>query len=239
MTEISLQERFATRVEPFDHGALSLDILLPLAAEELIDEAEFEADERLPYWAELWPSARARGGGPLEVPVPRGRVLELGCGVALPSLVLLALGADVLATDYYDDALRFAEANAARNALPPLRTALLDWRRIPPDLGRFDLVVVADVMYERRNAEALAEALPRVVAPQGRVLLADPGRTYLGEFRARVEAAGWRVGEPAVREELLDPSTGRCSRVCILELRPPAYHPPPHRFSARRSCRRS
>jgi predicted nicotinamide N-methyase len=221
MTEADLRHRFATRVEPFDHGSLSLDVLLPSAAEDLIDEAEFEADERLPYWAELWPSARALSRHLLEAPVPDVRVLEMGCGVALPSRALLARGADVLATDYYVEALRFAEANAERNGLPPLRTALLDWRRIPADFGRFELVVVADVMYERRNAAALAEALPRVVAAGGRVLLADPGRAYLGEFCARVEEVGWRVRDVAVREECSDPASGAVSRVRILELRAP------------------
>jgi predicted nicotinamide N-methyase len=217
MTESDLLHRFATRTEWFEHGPLDLDILLPRAADELIDEAEFEADERLPYWADLWPSARALAHHLLDRPPPEQRILEVGCGVALPSLALLALGHEVLATDYYDDALRFAELNAARNGLPPLRTALLDWRRIPPDFGRFELVVVADVMYEKRNAEALADALPRLVAEGGRTLLADPGRVYLADFRTRIESAGWRTRNAGIREETSDPATGSVSRVVILE----------------------
>jgi len=220
-TESALRARFQTRVEWFEHGTLSLEILMPAAADMLIDEDEFEADERLPYWADLWPSARALARHLLEQPTPAGRVLELGCGVALPSLALLARGADVLATDYYDDALRFARTNAARNGLTPLATAHLDWRAVPEGFGRFDLVLAADVMYEQRNAETLAEVLPRLVAAGGRVVIADPGRAYLEAFRTRVEARGWTARDLAVREEISDPASGAFSRVRIVELAAP------------------
>lgn len=195
------------RVEPFAHRGFRVEVLLPRAADELIDEAEFDRDERLPYWAELWPSARALARRLLDAP-PRGRVLELGCGVALPSLALLSRGAEVLATDWYADALLFARANAERNALGPLPTAVLDWREIPPELPPFDTVLAADVLYEQRNAEDLAKALPRLVAPGGEALLADPGRVYRPLFVERMEAAGWKVEETRVQEEAAEAPRG-------------------------------
>lgn len=228
--EAELRQRFAIRTERFAHRELVLDVLLPRSADALIDESEFNTDERLPYWADLWPSARALARHLLDNAPPGGRVLELGCGVALPSLVLLARGADVLATDYYADALRFAEINALRNALPPLRTALVDWRA-PSTLGVFDLVLAADVLYERRNAEALAAVLPRLLTPAGRVLLADPGRVYLDEFERLVVGTGWSIVEREVREEISDPATGAVSRVRIFDLQ--------RGHSARRVRRRS
>lgn len=202
------------------HGDLSLDVLLPRAADELIDEADFDADERLPYWADLWPSARALARRLLDAPVPPGPVLELGSGVALPSLALLSRGVEVLATDWYADALLFARANAERNGLPPLRTAVLDWREVPAELGRFPLVVAADVLYEMRNAETLAGALPRLVAPGGSALVADPGRAYRAELVARMEGAGWRVEEARVREAA-DYAPGGSQEIRLLTLRPP------------------
>jgi predicted nicotinamide N-methyase len=222
--ERALRERFAVRAEPFTHGPISLEMLLPESAEALIDEAEFDADERLPYWADLWPSARALTRHLLDhPPSSSGRAVELGCGVALPSLALRSLGREVLATDYYADALRFARANAERNHLAPLETRLLDWRDPPAELGRFDLVLAADVLYEQRNAEALSAALPALVAPGAVVLLADPGRVWLPEFRTRMAAAGWAVEELATRAEPSPGPTGRQrSQVQILELRPPS-----------------
>lgn len=216
--EAALRAAFDVREERFAHGAFAVEMLLPRAADALIDEAEFDADERLPYWAELWPSARSLARHLLDHPPAEREIVELGSGVALPSLALRSIGRDPLATDYYDDALRFARANAARNGMGPLRAAHLDWRRPPPD-ARFALVVAADVLYERRNADALCGLLPRIVEPGGRVLLADPGRVYAGDFRNAMYAAGWRSAEVDVRTEVSDPATGATSTVRIFEFR--------------------
>jgi predicted nicotinamide N-methyase len=212
--EAELRARFEVREEAFAHRDFSVRMLLPRAADALIDEAEFEADERLPYWADLWPSARGLTRHLLDRPPVERRIVELGAGVALPSLALRSLGADPLATDYYADALRFAEANASRNGLAPLRTALLDWRDPPRD-ERWELAVAADVVYEQRNGEALAALLPTILADGGRMLLADPGRVYFGEFRDRMEEMDWMVEEVDVRTETSDPVTGATSTVRI------------------------
>ena len=223
--EAELRARYEVREERYAHGGWEAALLLPRAADELIDEREFAADERLPYWAELWPSARGLAAYLLgevrrcesaKVRKWDGvRVLELGCGVALPSLALRHLGADVLATDWYDEALRFARANAERNGLGPLRTAALDWRH-PPEGELYDLVIAADVLYEQRNAALLAGLLPRVTAPGGFVLVADPGRVYLGDFLGLMRDLGWDVEQV---DERMEPSApGAHSRVRIYRL---------------------
>lgn len=217
-TEAGLRGSFELREERFDHAGWSASLLLPRAADELIDEGEFEADERLPYWAELWPSARVLARHLLDAPPAEPAALELGCGVALPALALRRLGMDVLATDWYPDALRFARVNSERNGLGPLRTALLDWRH-PPEGETYPLVIAADVLYEPRNATLLAGLLPRLIAPGGRALIADPRRVYLPEFRNLVYAAGWRTTEIDRREETSDPATGARSTVRVWELR--------------------
>ncbi|HEX7465655.1 MAG TPA: hypothetical protein VF309_03365, partial [Usitatibacter sp.] len=38
-------------------GDISLET--PRSADELINEIDFERDERLPYWADVWPSSTA------------------------------------------------------------------------------------------------------------------------------------------------------------------------------------
>lgn len=144
-------------------------------------------------------------------------MLELGCGIGLPSLALRSRGVEVLATDYYHDALLFARANAERNGLDPLPTRLVDWRDPPADLPRVPLLIAADVLYEARNAAGLTAVLPRLLAPGGIALVADPGRVYAATFRDAVRAAGWRVrelperAEPAVGE-------GMTVRVRLLEV---------------------
>lgn len=231
--EAELRARFHVREERFEHAGWAVELILPAAADELIDEAEYANDERLPYWAELWPSARGlarhlldaaqgsegagvRGRGTAGGGWAALRVLELGCGVALPSLALRSRGADVLATDWYDDALRFARANAARNGLAPLRTQALDWRHPPGGWG-YDLVMAADVLYEARNAAILPRLLQRVTAPGGTVLIADPGRVYAGDFFRAMRAEHWYVQEADVR---MEPSAaGAESRIRIHRLR--------------------
>jgi predicted nicotinamide N-methyase len=211
--EDRLRERFKVREESFTHGALSLQMLLPEKAEDLLDEEAFERDECMPYWADLWPSAKGLAHWLLDHQDFNGSVIELGCGVALPSIALRATGVDVLATDYNDDALLFAQCNAGRNDIEPLRTMLLDWRKPPSSLGGFDLAFAADVLYEQRNAIALVDLLPNLISETGRFVLADPGRRWAGEFRQRMRAIHWIENELSVLEE-------GASRVRIAEWRP-------------------
>jgi predicted nicotinamide N-methyase len=173
-----------------DVGLRRLSLLRPPSAEALIDEDAFARDEFLPYWAELWPSAVALARHVAELPLAGVRVLELGCGLALPSIAAALAGGDVLATDWSEEALRLAERNAARNGAR-LATALLRWSD-PPAVDPAELVLAADVLYEQRNAVQLAELLPAVLAPGGTALVADPGRTYAKSFLASL-GADWQV----------------------------------------------
>ena len=179
--------------EAVELGDRVLTIARPADSEALLDEDAFEREEFLPYWAELWPSgvelARALTRRDL-----RGiRVLELGCGLALPSLAAASRGARVLATDWSPDAVALVEANAERNGVR-LETALVDWARPEPLLDRapWDLVVAADVLYERRNAAALLALLPRLVEATGEGVVAEPGRPAAATFFAEA-AAAWTV----------------------------------------------
>jgi len=206
---------YPLRVERFSHQDFSVELVLPRSAEELIDEEEFAADERLPYWAELWPSALALTRHLLEERYPGSPAIELGAGIGLPSLALLPRGIDVTATDYYEEALRFARHNAAANGLAPLSTAVLDWRRPTAGLGHFRLAFAADVLYEQRNAESLAELLPLLLVPGGTFLLADPGRVYRATFLDRMSSEGWSVQPLGSR---LEPSPAGASLQSTISL---------------------
>jgi predicted nicotinamide N-methyase len=169
-----------------------LRLLRPPQADELIDEAAFDEDEFLPYWAELWPSGVALAEVVAGMDVRGSRVLELGAGLGIPSLVAALGGADVLATDWADDAVSLLRDNAQRNAIA-LRVERVRWDEPEPLLraGPWDLVLGADLLYEARNAEQLLELLPRLGAD---VLLADPGRPFAKAFLAQ-----WKVEEVAER----------------------------------------
>ena len=101
--------------ERLDIDGLSLSILRPHQADALLSEEAFEHEEFLPYWAELWPSGLALARVVRRRDVDGLRVLELGCGLAVPSIVAALGGAQVLATDWSPEALEVAAANAERN----------------------------------------------------------------------------------------------------------------------------
>ncbi len=169
-------------VVPLARGR-ELAVLRPRDGEGLLDEHAFKEDEFLPYWAQLWPSGVALARSVAARALKGARVVELGCGLGLPSLSAAGAGGRVLATDWSPAAIALLERNAARNGVT-VEGAVVRWgaaeeltRRAP-----FDLVLAADVLYERRNVDVLARLLPRL----GReVLLADPGRPPLADFLAR------------------------------------------------------
>ena len=170
-------------------GGRDLAVLRPRNPETLLSEEAFEHDEFMPYWAELWPSglALARVVGVRSL---RGaRVLELGCGLGLPSLAAAAAGGRVLATDWAEDSIALALRNAARNGLS-VEALRCSWTAPGELVSRapWDLVLASDVLYEERNGEALLPLLPRLIDARGEIWLADPGRPSANAFLAAAEA---------------------------------------------------
>ena len=168
-------------------GGRDLCLLRPRDAESLLSEEAFEHEEFLPYWAELWPSASALARA-VGVRALRGaRVLELGCGLGLPSLAAAAAGGRVLATDWAPDAMTLLGRNAARNGLT-IEVQTVSWAAPEAIVARapWDLVIASDVLYEPRNGEALLPLLPRLVDARGQIWLADPGRPAATRFLAAI-----------------------------------------------------
>ena len=184
---LALSRRFRTTIQDALVGDRTFSILKPSNSDDLIREEDFVKDERLPYWADVWPSSIILSGKLLEMAGPGRSALELGCGVGLSTLAATAAGFDVLSTDYYEDALDVTRANVFRNLGSSARTRLVDWRHLPDDLGVFDLVFASDVLYEKEYAELLPGILDRVMAPDGRAIIADPGRVAAPLF---IEACG-------------------------------------------------
>ena len=171
-------------------------MLQPEESAELPDDGPVEWAPLAPYWSVLWRSgvelARELDGEELS----GLHVVELGCGLAVPSLAAARAGAEVLATDTDAEALELVAQNARRNDAH-IETAVVDWAQPDKLVSRapFDLVLAADVLYERASVALLLSLLPRL-APE--VWLADPGRPAADAF---LEAARrlWRV-ETRVRD---------------------------------------
>jgi predicted nicotinamide N-methyase len=182
--------------ETFMLAGRTVRILRPRDGDALLDEllAEDDPDEdRLPFWAELWPSGAALARALTTRPLAGLRVLELGCGLGLVSVTAALAGAKVMAVDRAPEGIAFTAANAARNGVT-LQTAVCAFDRPEPLLAGapWDLVLAADVLYEQRNVPVLVWLLPRLVDAGGEVWLADPGRRMQAAFLAAMDAAGWQ-----------------------------------------------
>jgi predicted nicotinamide N-methyase len=191
--EATLRRRFRVVETSIRVGRRAVSILHPESAEDLIDERDFDLDERLPYWAELWPSARVLAERVATMPGTGRSLLELGCGSGLVATSAALAGFDVTVSDYYDDAVLFARVNARRNGASPIRGMLLDWRNLPSDLGRFDVVVASDVLYERPYGALVARVLDATLSPGGTAVIADPGRVGRTEFIRALRPLGLHV----------------------------------------------
>jgi predicted nicotinamide N-methyase len=155
----------------------------PRDAEALLSEEQFEHEEFLPYWAELWSSGVALAHHISRRSLRGAPVLELGCGLGLPSIAAALAGGRVLATDWSPDAIRTTEENARRNGVE-IETAVVAWDAPDAIVERapWRFVLASDVLYERRNVELLLDLLPRLVDRRGEVLIADPSRSPAERF---------------------------------------------------------
>jgi predicted nicotinamide N-methyase len=140
-------------------------------------------DERLPYWAEIWPSSLALSEYILQnlVFLPGTRILELGCGVGLTGMAAQIQGGNLLLTDYQSDALRLAELNWLLNLGLIPKTTLMDWRE--PDLAeKFPYILASDIIYEERFFKPLLDLFRKLLQPKGHVYLSEPKRPIAERF---------------------------------------------------------
>jgi predicted nicotinamide N-methyase len=169
----------------------------PRDVEALLNEEDFDRDELLPYWAELWSSAVALAHDVARRSLRGAGVLELGCGLGLPSIAAALAGGRVLATDWSAEAVRATAENARRNGVA-IETSTVAWGAPEPivERGPWRFVLASDVLYERRNVDLLLGLLPRLVDVTGEVLIADPSRQPAERFLERAPA-DWHVSSSA------------------------------------------
>lgn len=152
--------------------------------------AAFDADQYVPYWAELWPAARMLAKAILhERWTPGTPALEIGCGLGLGGVVALSMGLSVTFSDYDPCALRFAADNARLNGFRKFDTMQIDWRS-PPDV-RYPVILASDLLYDVSIAAPLVKFLEHTLLPGGLCLLADQNRIPAHHFTDLLDAAGW------------------------------------------------
>lgn len=182
------------------------------------------ADERVPYWTELWPSAPVLADWlATKRDVIRGELcLDLGCGLGLTSLVGQSLGARVVAADYEPEALTFCALNARLNGVHAPALLATDWRAPAIRAGIFPFVWGADIIYERRFFIPVIDALSMALTREGICWLAEPGRTIFSEFLETASRKGWEATKVAERVTPGEGAKGAPITVTVWRMRKPA-----------------
>jgi predicted nicotinamide N-methyase len=164
-----------------------IGLWVPDDPDALIEQtSQQDFDERnspMPYFSLLWPPGEALARYLLAGPRLDGRrSLDLGCGLGACGLAAARRGARVTFFDWEERAIQIVAASAAHQGLQAEALIVGDWRSPAPTLGAFDLILGADLLYQERNAPAVASFVAGHLAAKGEALIADPGRRHAGPF---------------------------------------------------------
>lgn len=184
---------------PLPRSGGTLRIVQPPDLDPLIDAVASDPEQNLPYWAELWPSGVALADAIRDRPQRlRGqRVLEIGCGLGVTACAALEAGAELVVTDYAEEALLLCRYNALVNTGREPASLRINWRQPAAALYQlapngFPVILGADVLYESRDVQPLLDLVSRLLAPDGIFWLAEPGRPVAGRFLEIAAQRGWR-----------------------------------------------
>lgn len=144
-----------------------------------------------PLFGLLWPSGQVLAGVMATFELGGKRILELGCGLGLASLVTHRRGGDVTASDCHPLAGDFLKENLRLNGLPVMKYQAAHWARANPGLGRFDLIIGSDVLYDREQPQALSQFIDRHADAAVEVLIVDPNRGNQSSFSRKMGVLGY------------------------------------------------
>jgi SAM-dependent methyltransferase len=157
-----------------------------------------------PLFGQVWPSAHVLADLMQVRQLGSQRFLEIGCGLALASLVIHRRGGDVTASDCHPLTEVFLRDNLRRNLLPPMKYSTGNWTRPNPSLGRFDVLIGSDLLYEPDHPEQLVEFIELHTVPCAEVMIIDPNRGHRPAFTRRMHEAGFDLTDTKLLEPLAD-----------------------------------
>lgn len=155
-------------------------------------EKEILEDLRLPggEFGRLWPAARVMAEVMNDFAVTGLRVLEVGCGLGLPSIVLKRRGADITASDHHSLAKEFLEYNAALNEIESIEYIDACGYGPMPDVGHFDLIIACNAVCER-DLDEVVRLVMNHAAWNVELVISDPGGTMGWSFIRTMQKIGF------------------------------------------------
>ena len=150
-----------------------------------------------PLFGVVWASGNVLAHLMAEQDIAGLRILEVGCGIALASLVLNNREADITATDYHPEVEHFLSENVLLNDGAPIPFVRTGWADEVTELGKFDLIIGSDLLYEAEHCDLLSDFIDQHAAPHCQVVLVDPGRGNHARFSKRMVALGYSHSQAA------------------------------------------
>lgn len=200
------------------HEQVSIAGVADLTIRSLLDKQQYADPDGLaeaagissahwPLFGLLWPSGMHLAVAIAQRPVrQQERILEVGCGLALASLVGHRRGAHMTASDIHPLAQAFLVENLRLNHLPAMPFMAGGWADTPdlhlPPARPFELIMGSDVLYERDDAGVLPHFIARHASAVGEVLVIDPNRGNRSAFHRRMAVLGYALTETAIQDPL-------------------------------------
>tara|TARA_R110000824_G_scaffold113028_6_gene262559 strand:- start:2636 stop:3334 length:699 start_codon:yes stop_codon:yes gene_type:complete len=148
-----------------------------------------------PLFGVIWPSSLVLAHYIGNHQTAGKRILEIGCGMALSSLLLNQRNDDITATDYHPEVAVFLERNTQLNHGKAIGYQRIDWADDTSDLGLFDIIIGSDLLYEDEHINLLADFIHKHSNSTCEVILVDPGRGRKNKFSRRMETHGFRFSQ--------------------------------------------
>ncbi|RKF19902.1 methyltransferase domain-containing protein [Alginatibacterium sediminis] len=148
-------------------------------------------DAAWPIFGVVWPSSMVLAHYIVDYATDSKRILEIGCGMALSSLVLNKQDADITATDYHPEVQKFLQRNTLLNGDANITFERVDWNNSADTLGKFDLIIGSDLLYEDEHIDLLANFIESHANPECEVIIVDPGRGRKNKLSNKMAAFGF------------------------------------------------
>lgn len=233
-TEAPPDPGYRTKLETITGSGADLQLRSLLDRQQFHDpdgEAELAgiSSSAWPIFGLLWPSGRVLAHVMQTHELQGKRILELGCGLGLASLVVHRRGGDVTASDCHPLAGEFLLENLRLNGMTAMKYQTGHWARTNPLLARFDLIIGSDVLYDREQPAILARFIGLHAAQGAEVLIVDPDRGNRASFNRQMEGMGYHRTETryAAAPGLPGPYKGRLLCYRSAAIIPPAGTPDP------------
>ena len=168
------------------------------------------SDASWPLFGIVWPSGMVLANHMMTYQTKGKRILEIGCGIGISSLLLNERLDDITATDYHPEVEGFLNRNTSLNNGKPIAFQRIDWAADNNSLGRFDIIIGSDLLYEDQHVKLLADFIRNHANENCAVVIVDPGRGRKAKFSKQMTAHGFASNQskPVHTDYLQQPFKG-------------------------------